>query len=42
MYVLTTAKGQEMKFYLESIAKLYRNLYGGQYIYIESLESVVD
>lgn len=41
MYVLTTAKGQEMKFYLESIAKLYRNLYGGRYVYDESLESVV-
>lgn len=42
MYVLTTAKGYQMKFYLESIAKLYRNIYGGQYVYEESVQRDVE
>ncbi len=42
MYVLTTAKGYQMKFYLESIAKLYRNIYGGRYVYEESVQRDVE
>lgn len=38
MYVLTTANGRTMKFYLESMARLYRNLYGGGYVYHSDLE----
>lgn len=35
MYILTTANGTVMKFYVEGIARLYSKLYGGAYVYIE-------
>ncbi len=41
MYILTTANGQTMKFYVAGVAKLYRNLYGGELEYIqEAIEEV--
>ena len=35
MYILTTANGTVMKFYVAGVARLYKSLYGGEVVYIE-------
>lgn len=37
MYILTTANGQVMKFYVAGVARLYSKLYGGEIVYIEEV-----
>lgn len=41
MYILTTPTGYVMKFYVAGVAKLYRNLYGGEVVYIQEESETV-